>query len=131
MRLLVRIYCFLFQLTLALFLTAVGLVTVLSGLNNLHLGMLPWEGAHLTYGVLGLGLGGLVITALAILGRLKLLFPLWCGAVLVLMFRGFFLSSNTFKGPEQFFGALLLTLGALGAFLGSWTVLRRPKPVTS
>ncbi len=119
-----RLFSYLFQLAIAVPLAAVGIVTAASGLNNLHLGMLPWEGARLTYGVLALGFGGILITALAIFGRLKILFPLWSGLIFVLMFRGFILSSYSFSGPEQFRGAMLLTFGALGAFLSSWTVLQ-------
>ncbi len=126
MRLLLRIYSILFQLVLSLFLTGVGLVTALSGRNNLQLGMLPWEGAKLTYGVLGLGLGGLLVTALAVLGRAKILFPIWCAVIFALMFRGFFLSSFMFTGPAEFGGAIALTLGALGALLSSWTLLQGP-----
>lgn len=127
MRLLLRLFSYAFELAVALPLAAIGIVTAASGLNNLQLGMLPWEGAHLTYGVLALGFGGILITALAILGRLKILFPLWCALILILMVRGFFLSPYTFSGAAQFRGALWLTFGALGAFLSSWTVLQSSK----
>ncbi len=129
MRLALRLYSYVFHLALAVFLFALGCLTALSGVNNLNLGMLPWEGARLTYGVLGLGLAGLVFTGLAILGHLKILFPLWAGVVFVLMFRGFFLSPFTFQGPHEFYGAILLTFGAFGAFLSAWTVLQSPKRV--
>ncbi len=124
MRLFLRMFSYLFQLAIAVPLAAIGVVTAASGLNNLHLGMLPWEGARLTYGVLALGFVGILITVLAIFGRLKILFPLWSGLIFFLMFRGFILSSYSFAGPEQFRGALWLTFGALGAFLSSWTVLQ-------
>lgn len=129
MRLVLRLYSYVFHLALSLFLFALGCLTALSGVNNLSLGMLPWEGARLTYGVLGLGLAGLIFTGLAIFGHLKILFPLWAGVIFVMMFRGFFLSPFTFQGPDQFHGAILLTLGALGAFLSAWTVLQSPKRV--
>ena len=129
MRIVLKLFSYVFHLALALFLFALGCLTALSGLNNLKLGMLPWEGARLTYGILGMGLAGLVFTGLAIFGHLKILFPLWAGVIFVLMFRGFFLSPFTFQGPDEFHGAILLTFGALGAFLSSWTVLQTRQPV--
>jgi len=44
--------------------------------------------------------------------------------VLTLMIRGFFLSSYSFAGANQFQFAVWLTAGALIAFLGSLGVLR-------
>jgi hypothetical protein len=57
--------------------------------------------------------------------RLRWIFPLWCLFLLILMIRGFFLSSYSFADANQFQFALGLTAGALIAFLGSLGVLRR------
>lgn len=116
--LLLRLYAYLYHLALALFLMGIGIVAVWNG-KDLTLGMLPWQGSTLTQAVLVLGVVGLVGVLLAMTGVLRWLFPLWALVVLVLMFRGFFLTPYTFSGPDQFRGALLLTAGALGAFLGS------------
>ena len=116
--LLLRLYAYLYHLALALFLTGIGIVAVWNG-KDLTLGMLPWQGSTLTQAVLVLGVVGLVCVLLAMTGVLRWLFPLWALVVLVLMVRGFFLTGYTFSGPDQFRGALLLTAGALGAFLGS------------
>jgi hypothetical protein len=126
MRLLLRIYSILFETILSLFLTGVGIVAFLGGRNNLKMDMLPWKGAALTYGVLGLGMGGLILSALAAAGKLKILFPIWCAVIFVLLFHGFFLSSFMYNGPAEFRGAVWLTVGALGAFLSSWTLLQGP-----
>jgi hypothetical protein len=125
MRILLRLFSFLYHFLLSLFLFAIGVLTALSGIDNLKLGMLPWEGAALTRAVFLLGLCGLLITILAIFGRLKVLFPIYAALILVLMVRGFFLSPYMFAGPEQFRGALWLTFGALGAFLSSWTIFQK------
>ena len=116
--LLLRLYAYLYHLVLALFLIGIGLMAVANG-KDLNLGMLPWEGSKVTQGVLVLGVLGLVCVLLAIAGWLRWLFPFWALAVLVLMFRGFFLAPYTFSGADQFRGAVWLTIGALGAFLGS------------
>jgi len=120
--LLLRLYSYLYHLVLALFLIGLGIVSIWNG-KDLSLGMLPWQGSTLTQAVLVLGTVGLVCLMLALTGVLRWLFPLWALVVIVLMARGFFLSSYTFSGADQFRGALWLTLGAVGAFLGS---LSRP-----
>jgi hypothetical protein len=86
--------------------------------------MLPWEGAALRRMLLILGIVGLACTLLAG-SRLRWTFPLWCLFVLILMIRGFFLSSYSFAGANQFQFAVGLSAGALVAFLGSLGVLRR------
>ena len=116
--LLLRLYAYLYHLVLALFLLGIGLTALANG-KNLNLGMLPWEGSKLTQGVLILGVVGLICVLLALTGWLRWLFGLWALAVLVLMVRGFYLTPYTFSSADQFQGAIWLTIGALGAFLGS------------
>jgi len=87
--------------------------------------MLPWEGAELTYWVLGLGVCGILCVLLALTGLFRLAFPLWALAVFVLMFRGFFLSPYSYSGRDHFSAAVLLTFGAFIAAISSWSVLRR------
>jgi len=124
--LLLRLYAYLFHLGLALFLLGVGLVAASSG-KSLALPMLPWTEDRLTQAVLVLGVTGLVCILLAAMGWLRWLFPIWALTVLVLMIRGFFLSSFTYSGPQQFRQALGLTLGALVAFFGSLGVFGRTR----
>jgi hypothetical protein len=121
---LLRLFAYLYQLALSLFLIGLGLVAWASGPTDLNLGMLPWQGAALTWIILALGIVGLACVVLAG-SRLRWIFPLWCLFVLTMMIRGFFLSSYSFAGANQFQLAVGLTAGALVAFLGSLGVLRR------
>src|SRR5262249_4575550 len=89
-------FSYLFNLLLSLFLSTLGIVTVAGGKDNLRLGMLPWEGAALTRAVLLLGIGGIVCLVLAWTRILRFAFPLWALFILILMFRGYFLSPYTF-----------------------------------
>jgi hypothetical protein len=122
--LLLRVFDYLFELALSLFLLGLGIVAWASSPANLTIGMLPWEGAALTRALLILGIMGLACVLLAG-SRMRWIFPLWCLLVLVIMIRGFFLSSYSFAGADQFQFAVWLTVAALIAFLGSLGVLRR------
>jgi hypothetical protein len=121
---LLLVFAWVFELALSLFLIGLGMVAWASGPTDLNLGMLPWEGAALRRMLLILGIVGLACTLLAG-SRLRWTFPLWCLFVLILMIRGFFLSSYSFAGANQFQFAVGLSAGALVAFLGSLGVLRR------
>jgi len=122
--LLLRGFAYLFELALSLFLTGLGIVAWASSSNELRLEMLPWGGMALKWIILILGVVG-VASVLLVGSRLGWVFPLWCLFVLVMMVRGFFLSSYSFASASQFQAAVWLTLGALMAFLGSLGVLRR------
>ena len=122
--LLLRIYSYLFELGLALFLIGLAIVAWASGPNNLALGMLPWEGAAQGWIILILGIVGMASVLLAG-SRLRWIFPLWSLFALIMMVRGFFLSSYSFGSANEFQLAVGLTAGALMAFLGSLGVLRR------
>ena len=105
----------LFGLALSLFLIGLGIVAWVSDSNVLAFGMRI---------ILIAGIVGLASVLLAG-SRLRWIFPLWCLFVLVMLVRGFFLSSYTFGGAAGFQLALGLTIGALIAFLGSLGMLRR------
>jgi hypothetical protein len=81
--------------------------------------MLPWRGDALTYWLLGSSLFGLLSLALAVLGKTRWLFVLWTFAALILMARGFFLTNYHFAGAASARSAAWLTVGALGAAIGS------------
>lgn len=116
---LLRALSYIFHLILALFFLGISAVTLLAGQHNLSLRMLPWRGEGLTLWLLGLSLFGILSVVLAVSGRVRLLFTLWTVLVFILMVRGFFLTNYHFSGPAEAKGAVLLTLGALGAFFGS------------
>lgn len=120
---LLRCFSYLFHTIICLFLIGVGVVS-----ESVHavpkLGFLPFTNEHMLAGIFSLAIAGLIATALAATGIFRYLFPVWTAAVLVLMFRGFFFSAYTFANASAFRGALLLTLGALGAFFGGLWVLK-------
>ncbi len=121
-----RIYSYLYELALALFFLAISFIAIASGATNLYLPMFPWQGAILNRWLLGLSLLGILATLLAMTGWFRFLFPLWALTVVILMVRGLFLGSYGFSGPDQFQGAVWLVVGAIGAFLGSLIVLKKP-----
>jgi len=124
--LLLRLFSYLFQFLLSLFLVGIAIA---AGPNTLQLGMLPWSGPSTNRWVLALGIVGLLITILAVAGILRFLFPLWCLFVLVILARGFFFSNFTFSGPGEWHVALWLTAGALIAFIGGLTVFGSRKKI--
>jgi hypothetical protein len=109
---------------LSLFMLGLGIIAWVSAEADLNLPMLPWEGPALRRMLPILGAAGIACVLLAG-SRLRWIFPLWCLFVLTLMIRGFFLSSYSFAGANQFQFAVWLTAGALLAALGSLGVLRR------
>jgi len=120
---LLLVFSWVFELLLSLLTLGVGTIAWVSADADLNLPMLPWEGAALRRTLPILGAAGIACVLLAG-SRLKWIFPLWCLFVLTLMIRGFFLSSYSFAGANQFQFAVWLTAGALIAFLGSLGVLR-------
>jgi hypothetical protein len=123
--LVLRIYSYIYQFILCLFLLGLAILTLSSGRHNLSLDMLPWTDAELTYWILALGITGLVVTLLAATGLFRYLFPLWCLFVVVMMIRGYFLSGYTYSGPDQFRSVTWLITGAIVAFLAALTLFRR------
>lgn len=121
---LLLVFAWVFELLLSLFLLGVGIIAWDSEKADLNLAMLPWEGATLKRMLPILGAVGIACVLLAA-SRLRWILPLWCLFVLILIVRGFFLSSYSFAGANQFQFAIWLTAGALLAFLGSLGVLRR------
>jgi hypothetical protein len=121
---LLRVYAYGFHLALALFLVGVGIVALTSK-DSLTLGMLPWKGAVLTRAILILGAVGIICVGLAVTGVARWVFPLWALFALVMMLRGFFLSTYAFSGTGEFKIAVLLTVGALVAFVASLSLFGR------
>jgi hypothetical protein len=123
-----RVYSYIYHLILALLMIGVSGIVWSGGTNNLRLGMLPWTGENLTRALLWGGILALLCVLLAVTGWFRFLFPIWTLVILVMMVRGFLLSSYTFKGKSEFEWVLLLIFGALLAFLGSLTVFRVQRP---
>jgi hypothetical protein len=121
---LLRLFEYLFSGVLCLGLIGLGAVVLLSDSNNFTLAMIPWwTGRELARNLLLAGIAGLVITVLAVKGRLKFLMVLWTAAVVGTMIYGFFLSSYKYDDYDHFRTSLLMTGAAFAAFLGSITAL--------
>ena len=125
---LLRVYAYIFEGLLAAFFLAIAILA-LSSDTPLNLGFLPWKGDALSWWLLGSCLFGLISLVLALAGQLRVLFFLWSLVVMVMLFRGFFLSPYSFTGPVNFKGAVYLTLAALFAAIGAWPSTRRRGPV--
>jgi hypothetical protein len=122
-----RAYSYVYHFFLALFLLGVSLIALLSS-NTLKIPILPWSGQALTQWLFWGSLFGLLTVVLAVSGIFRYLFPLWALAVLALMVRGYLLQPIPFSGTGEFQFAMLLTLGALIAFLASLTLFAlRPR----
>ena len=126
---LLRLYSYVFNLILCLFLLGVGLVASASHTVP-KLGMLPFTDENMNLGIVTLAVVGLVCTLLAATGIFRYLFPIWTAIVLLLMLKGFIFSHYTFSGEAPFRTALWLTFGALVAFIGGLWVLK-PKRLTA
>jgi hypothetical protein len=119
-----RYYSYIFHGVLAAFLFAVALVPLLSGIHNLQLRMLPWEGRALTFWLLGLSLFGLLSVLLAVMGKTRVLLLLWSIIVILTIIWGYFLRPYYFGGFEAFRNTLLLLAGAILAAMGAWYAVR-------
>ena len=119
-----RLYAYLYHLSLTIFLLGLATVAVSSS-RALHLEMMPWKGDDLSKWLLWSAIFGLLSVLLAVTGVFRYLFPLWALAVVVLMVRGYLLQPYTFEGKDTFYRTLWLIGGALLAFLASLTLLRR------
>jgi hypothetical protein len=118
---LLRIFCYLFHTILSLSLLALGGVAVLSGVHDMKLETLPWQGTQLNHWLLILGTVGLFSVLLAVTGKLRFLLSAWSIYAMVMLVRGVFFSSMTFEGREDFHNWLWLIAGAAVALIGSMT----------
>ncbi len=125
---LLRAYSCIFEGLLAMFAVGISLVA-LGSHSPLNLTFLPWTGEKLTHVLLPLALAGLLLTLLAMGGKLRVLYFLWSVAVFAVLFRGFFLTGYKFSGPLPFKPAVYLTLGAFVAMIAASPWPRRPDRV--
>ena len=129
LRFLLHSYAYLFHLILAIFLFGVALVGWLSGTGTFDLGMIPWaSGTRLIYFLLAVTPIGILSVFLAYSGRLRTLFAVWTLFVLVTAVWGFFLSSYSFYGMEDFQTVLWFVAAVLVAALGGLSQLKPLKP---
>ncbi len=122
-RMMMRFYSLAFHVFLGLVMFAVGFVAWASDQHTLQIGFLPWKGPTLTYCLLGFGALSLALAVLAFKRVLPILLAVWSLAVVVMLFRGYFLSAYNF-GLSGFQTAVIFTLAALLALVGSALQLR-------
>jgi len=120
---LVRYFSYVFNGLLALFLLAVSGLALASGAANLHLGMLPWSGATLTYILLFGAVLGLIALVLALRGTLAWLLFLWTLAVTVLLVKGYVFSGYHFAPGEAKRAGYLILASVIGV-IGAWWAIR-------
>lgn len=122
-----RAYSYLYHFVMALFLLGLSIIALLSS-NTLKIPILPWTGEAATQWLLWGSIFGLLSVVLAVTGIFRYLFPLWALAVVVILIRGYLLQPLPFSDKDEFQTAMLLTAGALIAFLASLTLFTmRPK----
>src|SRR5579863_2578141 len=123
---LLRVFCYLFHTILCLALLGVGVVAVHSDVTDMKIETLPWSGVELNHWLIGLGLAGLLSVILAVSGKFRFLLTLWSIFVLGMIVRGgFFSSTVSFSGSEDFHNWLWMMGGAVVAFIGSLTAPRK------
>jgi hypothetical protein len=123
--LLLRFYSYLFHLASSGFFLGLALISMITG-SSLNLDALGFTPNNATLGAFILGIVGLASTLLALFRVFRFLFPGWAAIVVWLMIKGFILSPATFINAQSFRWAVLLILGAVGAFFGAlWTL--KPK----
>lgn len=109
-----RAYAYLYFAGISALLTGIALVAYLSGVHNLNTGgMMTQKGEDLTRFLLAIGIVGLVTIVLALLGKLRWLFPIYALVLTIMMFRWLFMSGYAFDDAEAFRHGILFIAGAL------------------
>ena len=116
-----KYYSIVFSLVVGLFLTGLGCLSVLTGAQNMRMDMLPfWKGETLWYGLLALGVLGILAAVLAAMKKAPVLLVLFTLVGFGLVMYGYFLSPvYRFTGAAEAKGVLCFAVGMLGAFFGS------------
>ena len=120
---LLRVYSFVFHLTLSVFLIGLAVIDYRSQ-QFINLDLLPFASENLLRDTVLLGFVGVGCTLLALSSRFKFVFLVWTAVALWLMLKWFFLGDYIFDNAHQARGAMWLTFGALGAFIGAMWSLR-------
>jgi hypothetical protein len=114
-----RFLSYLYHGLLCLILLIMSGLAMAAGTQSLNLQMLPASVAGSTTLLFGCALFGLITVLLAIKGLLRPLFFLWSLVVMILLVKGYFLSSYHFS-PDGVNTALYLIVGSLIAVIGAW-----------
>ncbi|MBY0506232.1 MAG: hypothetical protein K2X03_20105 [Bryobacteraceae bacterium] len=127
LRLLLIAYANLYHFAVTILLGGIGFVSWSSGTTNVKLDMLPWTGEELVAWLLRISAIGAVACLLHITGKFPYLLVLSSFALAFLMVRGFFWLPYQFSDLTQFYWVIGLSVGAVGAFLSSLAIFRKPK----
>ncbi len=120
-----RVYSFVFHLTLSTFLLGVTLLDYRTH-QTINLDILPFTYDNVLRDTLLLALAGMGCTLLALSARFKFVFVVWTVVAWYLMLKWFFLTGYIFDDARQSRGAVWLSFGALGAFFGAaWAMKSR------
>jgi hypothetical protein len=123
--LVLRVYSFVFHLTLSTFLLGVTLLDYRTH-QTINLDILPFTYDNVLRDTLLLALAGMGCTLLALSARFKFVFVVWTVVAWYLMLKWFFLTGYIFDDARQSRGAVWLSFGALGAFFGAaWAMKSR------
>jgi hypothetical protein len=121
LRMLLRIYSWIFEALLCLLGIGVAIVSLTVGRTDpVHIDWLPWSAGMLPVWLIGLGFLGLILVFLAMVGRYRFLLFLFAAAVFALLAKGLFFTANSFDGPSGGRNSALLVLGAFLAIIGAW-----------
>lgn len=125
---LLRTFASAYHFGVGVFLAGLAAVAYVGGVHNINTGgMTAAAGASLSRDLLLIGCGGILLSILALLGRFRWLFSLYCALAAVTMFRWFFASSYKFSSDTDFRWAIYLFAGAVGALLCSLIPRHRQK----
>ena len=120
MKTLIRFFSYIFHGVLALFLLVSSALVLGDGPLSLHLEAVPWwSGDTLAYIILAAGLVGLAAVALAVAGKLRIVFFIWSLAVLCVVIKGYVFSGYRF-GEGQGLTVFSVILFSLIALAGAW-----------
>jgi hypothetical protein len=126
-RVLMRYFSYAYHGLLALFLLGISLIALAGNTHTLHLDVLPWNGAALTYWLFFGALFGLIALILALKGTARVLFLVWSAIVVLMLLKGYVFSPLHFDSGELAIAVWLLG-GALVALAGAWFQFRVRPP---
>ena len=120
-----RAFSYIYHALICAVLLALSLVTYASENYNLKQDLLPWTGKELFYWMLGLGLLGSLAIVLSLVGKVRVLFPLWALVVVIGLVRGLILGGMRFANATDFYYALCFLAAGLIALAGAWSAFRK------
>jgi len=129
---LLRFWSYLFALVFGFFLAGIGLVLLISGSTNFRFTQMPyWEGQTELYGLLTIGILGMLGAVLAALKGVRPLLLVWTVVVFLLLVYGYFISPRHYFrfGAEEAKTAAYLCVAALVAFFGALMQYRGKKRI--